>query len=101
MMTSKTKYKSEAILLFVTILWGGTFVIVKEALNDISSMAFISVRFSIAGIIFSFEPIFSAIFAFFILGEIISNFGYFGAALIMLGLLISEVYENIFLKNGK
>lgn len=54
-----------------------------------------------AGIIFSFEPIFSAIFAFFILGEIISNFGYFGAALIVLGLLISELYENLFLKNGK
>jgi len=54
-----------------------------------------------AGIIFSFEPIFSAIFAFFILGEIITNFGYFGAALIVLGLLISELYENLFLKNGK
>ena len=53
-----------------------------------------------AGIIFSFEPIFSAIFAFLILGEIITNFGYFGAALIMLGLLISELYENLFLKNG-
>lgn len=49
-----------------------------------------------AGIIFSFEPIFAAIFAFFILGEKITNFGYFGAALIMLGLFISELYENIF-----
>ncbi|MBK8945307.1 MAG: DMT family transporter [Ignavibacteriae bacterium] len=54
-----------------------------------------------AGIIFSFEPIFAAIFAFFILGEKITNFGYFGAALIMLGLFISELYENIFIKNGK
>lgn len=54
-----------------------------------------------AGIIFSFEPVFSAIFAFFILGEIITYFGYLGAALIFLGLLISELYENLFLKNGK
>ena len=51
MITTKTKYKSEAILIFVTVLWGGTFAIVKEALNDISSMAFITARFSIAGII--------------------------------------------------
>ncbi len=51
-----------------------------------------------AGIIFSFEPIFAAIFAFFILGEKITNFGYLGAALIMLGLLVSELYENFILK---
>lgn len=54
-----------------------------------------------AGIIFAFEPIFAAIFAFFILGEKISNFGYLGASLIILGLVISEIYESIFLRNEK
>lgn len=54
-----------------------------------------------AGIIFSFEPIFAALFAFFVLGEKITNFGYLGAALIILGLLISELYENLFMKNGQ
>ena len=54
-----------------------------------------------AGIIFSFEPIFAAIFAFFILGEKITNFGYLGAGLIILGLLVSELYENFVLKNGR
>lgn len=54
-----------------------------------------------AGIIFSFEPIWAAIFAFFILGEKITNFGYLGAALIMLGLLISELYENLVMKHEK
>lgn len=38
-------------LLLVTLLWGATFVIVKESLNDISSMLFIGFRFSIAGIL--------------------------------------------------
>ncbi len=42
------KYTGEAALLFMTIIWGGTFVIVKESLNDISSMLFITIRFSIA-----------------------------------------------------
>jgi drug/metabolite transporter (DMT)-like permease len=51
-----------------------------------------------AGIIFSFEPIFAAIFAFFLLGEKITNFGYFGASLIILGLLVSELYESLLIK---
>lgn len=54
-----------------------------------------------AGIIFSFEPIFAAIFAFFILEEKITNFGYLGAGLIILGLLVSELYESFILKNER
>jgi len=54
-----------------------------------------------AGIIFSFEPLFAAIFAFFLLGENLSNFGYLGAALIILGLLISELYENLIVKKNE
>jgi len=54
-----------------------------------------------AGIIFSFEPIFAAVFAFFILGEKITNFGYLGAGLIILGLLVSELYESFILKNDR
>lgn len=42
------KYTGEAALLLMTIIWGGTFVIVKESLNDISSMLFITIRFAIA-----------------------------------------------------
>ena len=48
MILGNIKYKSEAILILVTLLWGATFVIVKEALHDISSMAFIAIRFLIA-----------------------------------------------------
>ncbi len=45
------KYKGEIILLFVTLLWSATFVVVKEALGNISSMLFIGLRFLIAGVI--------------------------------------------------
>ena len=45
------KYKGEINLLLVTLLWSATFVIVKGALVDISSMLFIGLRFLIAGII--------------------------------------------------
>lgn len=47
----RTKYLGESALLIVTLFWGATFVIVKESLNDISSMLFIAFRFAIAGIL--------------------------------------------------
>ena len=46
-----------------------------------------------AGIIFSFEPIFASIVAFFLLSEKISNFGLLGCIFIFCGLLISEVMD--------
>ncbi len=60
-----------------------------------------SVSPSKAGIIYSFEPLFSALLAFFILNEKIGNFGYIGSILIFAGLIIAEVYDNLFNKNGK
>ena len=48
-----------------------------------------------AGIIFSFEPIFSALFAFFLLNEKITNFGLIGSMMIFLGLIVSETYEKM------
>ena len=54
-----------------------------------------------AGIIYSFEPIFAATLAFFILGEKITNFGLAGCFLIFLGLVVSEVFDSLFEKfNG-
>jgi len=46
-----SRFIGEAALLVMTIIWGATFVIVKEAINDISSMLFVATRFGIAGLI--------------------------------------------------
>jgi drug/metabolite transporter (DMT)-like permease len=46
------KYKGESALLFTTVIWGGTFAIIKTALGSISPMMFLSFRFSTAAIIF-------------------------------------------------
>ncbi len=51
-----------------------------------------------AGIIYSFEPVFAAIFAFFLLNEKFTMFGLLGAALIFAGLFVTQVFER---KNGK
>jgi drug/metabolite transporter (DMT)-like permease len=53
-----------------------------------------------AGIIYSFEPIFAALFAFFLINEKISNFGYIGSALIFSGLIVSELYDYWKRDNG-
>lgn len=45
------RVKAEALLLLITLIWGATFVIVKDALNDASPLAFIAVRFLAAGIL--------------------------------------------------
>jgi drug/metabolite transporter (DMT)-like permease len=49
-----------------------------------------------AGIIYSFEPIFAALFAYFLLNEKISNFGAIGGVFIFGGLIISEIYDYYF-----
>ena len=42
---------AELALAFVCLLWGATFVLVKNALDDISPTLFLAIRFSIASIL--------------------------------------------------
>jgi drug/metabolite transporter (DMT)-like permease len=44
--------KAEIILLSITFVWGGTFAVVKFALNSASPLTFLAIRFGIASIIF-------------------------------------------------
>lgn len=46
-----TRAKAEALLVFVTIIWGSTFVVVKGALQDAAPLPFIAVRFTLAGVL--------------------------------------------------
>lgn len=45
------RFYGEASLLLMTVIWGGTFAIVKNALSDISPSLFIGMRFSVASLI--------------------------------------------------
>jgi drug/metabolite transporter (DMT)-like permease len=47
-----------------------------------------------AGIIFSFEPIFAAVFAYLIISERVGNFGIIGGIFIFGGLLVSEIFDK-------
>ena len=45
------KHLAQILLLFVTLIWGVTFIMVKDALNDVGPFAFGTLRFTIAGIL--------------------------------------------------
>ncbi|MDR3627974.1 MAG: DMT family transporter [Ignavibacteriaceae bacterium] len=45
------KYSAESILIFVTLIWGATFAIIKLALVNVSPLVFITIRFSFATIL--------------------------------------------------
>jgi drug/metabolite transporter (DMT)-like permease len=47
-----------------------------------------------AGIIFSFEPVFAALFAYLLIRERIGNFGIIGGIFIFAGLLVSEIFDK-------
>ncbi len=53
-----------------------------------------------AGIIFSFEPIFAALLAYWAIHERISHFGFLGGILIFTGLLATELFDKLKFNNG-
>jgi drug/metabolite transporter (DMT)-like permease len=48
---SRRQYLAEFILITVTVFWGGTFPLVKEAIREVPVMAFLWIRFAIAALI--------------------------------------------------
>jgi drug/metabolite transporter (DMT)-like permease len=44
------KLRADGVLLFITAVWGGTFVVVKDALGEADPFAFLAVRFALGGV---------------------------------------------------
>ena len=51
-MKDKERFKTEAILIFVTLIWGGTFPVIKAGLGDISPLLMVTIRFFLAFLFF-------------------------------------------------
>jgi len=47
----KRDVRAEGLLIFVTIIWGGTFAVIKGALGDISPMLMVGIRFLLAALL--------------------------------------------------
>jgi drug/metabolite transporter (DMT)-like permease len=50
----KTRVRAELALLGITAIWGTSFVVIKDALADISPVLFLAARFTIAAIVLAF-----------------------------------------------
>ncbi|MBN8546855.1 MAG: DMT family transporter [Ignavibacteria bacterium] len=46
------EFKAELILLLLTVIWGGTFSLIKNALDHVSPFVFVSLRFGFASLVF-------------------------------------------------
>ncbi len=49
----KKQHKAELLLLLITLIWGGTFSIIKSALEDVSPLIFLGMRFGLSTILYS------------------------------------------------
>ncbi len=103
MIKTDSRLKSEAFLFFATLLWGGTFAIIKTGLNDSSPILFVAVRFFLAFLFFipylirkKAEIDFETLRAGFILG--ISMF--MGYGLLTAGLTLTSVSRSSLISYG-
>ncbi len=49
----RRQHKAELLLLLITLIWGGTFSIIKSALEDVSPLIFLGMRFGLSTILYS------------------------------------------------
>jgi drug/metabolite transporter (DMT)-like permease len=81
------------LLLFYLALFGTVYTFLMQTAMQ---------RFTTAtrtALVFSLEPVFAALFAFLIAGEILTSLGWFGGFLIICGMLIAEIrWKKLFFK---
>ncbi|MDP3058480.1 MAG: EamA family transporter, partial [bacterium] len=51
-----SQVKADLSLLFVTLIWGTTFILVKNAIMEIPPMFFLAIRFTIAALVLAIIP---------------------------------------------
>lgn len=94
------KYYGEAALLLITVIWGGTFALVKNALNDISPSLFLSIRFGVASIIllpFLYSQLKNISKETFVVGTILAVFFFLGFQFQTIGLNYTTATKSGFI----
>ena len=99
---SSQRLGADLILVFVSFLWGVTFVVVKSALTDASSLVFLALRFSLASLLllllFRFRPgSLSGFLSHWRSGMLCGCFLFLGYALQTAGLLTTAASKSAFL----
>ncbi|MCA2005452.1 MAG: DMT family transporter, partial [Ignavibacterium sp.] len=94
------KYFGEGALLLNTIIWGGTFALIKNALTDISPLLFLGIRFFIASAIlfpFIYKIVKQTDRNTFIAGSVLGLFYFFGFATQTIGLNYTTATKSGFI----
>uniref|UniRef100_A0A7V2ZIP1 EamA/RhaT family transporter n=1 Tax=Ignavibacterium album TaxID=591197 RepID=A0A7V2ZIP1_9BACT len=94
------KYFGEGALLLNTIIWGGTFALIKNALTDISPLLFLGIRFIIAAAIlfpFIYKIVKQTDRNTFIAGSVLGLFYFFGFATQTIGLNYTTATKSGFI----
>jgi drug/metabolite transporter (DMT)-like permease len=94
------KYYGEAALLLITLIWGGTFALVKNALNDISPSLFLAIRFGIASLIlfpFLYSQLIKINKETFVAGTILAVFFFLGFQFQTIGLNYTTATKSGFI----
>lgn len=94
------KYFGEGALLLNTIIWGGTFALIKNALTDISPLLFLGIRFFIAAAIlfpFIYKIVKQTDRNTFIAGSALGLFYFFGFATQTIGLNYTTATKSGFI----
>ncbi len=94
------KFFSEGALVFITLLWGVTFVVIKLSLTDVSPLLFVSLRFTLAAIIlfpFMFKVLKTSNREFLIGGIILGLLNFGGYATQTIGLKFTSATKSGFI----
>ncbi len=94
------KYIGESALLLNTIIWGGTFALIKNALTDISPLLFLGIRFFIAAVLllpFVYTVIRKTNKNTFIAGAVLGLFYFLGFATQTIGLNYTTATKSGFI----
>lgn len=94
------KYLGEGALLLNTIIWGGTFALIKNALTDISPLLFLGIRFFIAAAIlfpFIYKIVRQTDRKTFVAGSVLGLFYFFGFATQTVGLSYTTATKSGFI----
>ena len=92
--TGKSRTNCMAAALFLGVFCSGICFVIQSVEQQFTTA-------SHASLIFTLEPVFSAVFAYFLLSERLTVRGYFGAALMLVSLLIMELDVPALLKKDE
>ena len=88
------KKAARPLIVIATLIWGSTFFIMKDTLDDVDLMFLLAFRFTFAAVLLALEAPFGVAFSVVFTAESPTPFMYLGFALIFVAVVCSETKFN-------